>query len=319
MNAFVLFLSEGFECAEKPNGRQAVTQKGFFCWVGFVPAQNRDVLHCPTWASSVSKIKAAAESQQLYRPLDQEPVTASRPLACCLFDVLKQFIFVMISKRMRTAIKQARYTLSAEGPSRPAALPSLFYFISLGFWLMSVTANGNKMLVRVCAVAWEHRLWYIVRPFASVSWLPCHRLHVYWLGVNKARASTYFALAPLCKKVMLPLKWSDILSANKNAFVVMPASLLFFFLHCVWSAVWRRVVVFTLTLIVIVGNKLKGEGKKNKWCQLLTLPAGCLGDFSLLSVMLTSDSGIYLCIWRSLCVTAFKPSCVGSLLQACHL
>lgn len=137
--------------------------------------------------------------RQLHRPLDQTSVTASLFLARCPFDVFKQFIFVIISKQRHAAIKRARCTLSAEGPSQPATLHSLFYFISLGFWLMSVTATGNKMLVRVCAVASEHRLWYIVRPFASVSWLPCHRLHVYWLGVNKARACAYTALACFAK------------------------------------------------------------------------------------------------------------------------
>lgn len=149
----------------------------------------------------------SSADEQLRRPLDQTPVTASLLLARCPFDVFKQFIFVIISKGRRAAIKRARYTLSAKGPSHPATLHSLFYFISLGFWLMSVTATGNKMLVRVCAVASERRLWYIVRPFASVSWLPCHRLHVYWLGVNKARALHLFRPRLLLQKVKLPLMW----------------------------------------------------------------------------------------------------------------
>lgn len=137
------------------------------------------------------------------------------------------------------------------GPSHPATLRSLFYFISLGFWLMSVTATGNKMLVRVCAVASERRLWYIVRPFASVSWLPRHWLHVYWLGVNKARASTYFTLASFCKRWGFLWCGSDTLSGNINAFVVVSASLLapffyFFLASCVqrgaavplWFSLW---------------------------------------------------------------------------------
>lgn len=137
--------------------------------------------------------------KQHYHPLNSTSVAESLLPACRPFDVFKQFIFVIISKRRRVAIKRVRCTLSAEGPPQSATLHSLFYFISLGFWLMSVTATGNKMLVRVCAVALEHQLWYIVRPFASVSWLPCHWLHVYWLGVNKARASAYFALASFAK------------------------------------------------------------------------------------------------------------------------
>lgn len=57
------------------------------------------------------------------------------------------------------AIKHARYTVSAEGPSRRSARArSLFCFISFGFGLMSVTATGNKMLVRVCTVASERWL-----------------------------------------------------------------------------------------------------------------------------------------------------------------
>lgn len=35
--------------------------------------------------------------------------------------------------------------------------------------------------------------------------------------------------------------------------------------------------------------------------------------------MLTSDSAVYLCIWLSLCASAFMSSCVGSSLWACHL
>ncbi len=223
---------------------QAVTQKSYFC---------RAVLFLP----KTELIIPYQNMLQQSRPLDQTPAMASLRLARCPFDVFKQFIFVIISKRRRAAIKRARYTLSAEGPSQPATLHSLFYFISLGFWLMSVTATGNKMLVRVCAVASERRLWYIVRPFASVSWLPCHWLHVYWLGVNKARASTYFALASFCKRWGFLWCGSDTLSGNINAFVVMSASLLAPFLHCVCSAVRRRAVVFTLTLVVIVANKLK--------------------------------------------------------------
>lgn len=137
-----------------------------------------------------------------------------------LFDVFKQFIFVIISKRRRVAIKHRRCTLSAEGPSQPATLHSLFYFISLGFWLMSVTATGNKMLVRVCAVASERRLWYIVRPFASVSWLPRHRLHVYWLGVNKARGLRLFRLRLLCKRWGFLWCWCRTFWGNINARVL---------------------------------------------------------------------------------------------------
>lgn len=74
------------------------------------------------------------------------------------------------------------------------------------------------------------------------------------------------------------------------------------------------------TLSVVVGNKLKVWGKeKNKWCQLLTLPAGCLGDFILLSVMLTSTSTVYLCIWLSSRVSTFRSLRVGLSLWACHL
>lgn len=132
------------------------------------------------------------------------------------------------------------------GPLNPATLHSLFYFISLGFWLMSVTATGNKMLVRVCAVASERRLWYIVRPFASISWLPRYRLHVYWLGVNKARASTYFVLASFAKRWGFLWCGSDTLSGDINAFVVVSASLLaplfflFFFFLCIVCAPQRE-------------------------------------------------------------------------------
>lgn len=139
----------------------------------------------------------------------------------------------------------ARSPLSAEGPSQPATLHSLFYFISLGFWLMSVTATGNKMLVRVCAVASERRLWYIVRPFASVSWLPCHRLHVYWLGVNKAKGGLrLFRPRLLCKRWGFLWCGSDTLSGNINACVVMSALLLatfsFFCIMCAvhWFSLW---------------------------------------------------------------------------------
>lgn len=45
----------------------------------------------------------------------------------------------------------------------PSVLHSSFYFIFPGFsGLMSVTATGNKMLVSICAVASQQRLWYIV-------------------------------------------------------------------------------------------------------------------------------------------------------------
>lgn len=221
-----------------------MTQKGYFLlsWVCPCPKLRCAASSHLNIQSLKNKSSCRNISQELYRPLDQTPVTASRPLACRLFDVLKQFIFVIISKRRRVAIKHARYTLSAEGPSRPAAPPSLFYFISLGFWLMSVTANGNKMLVRVCAVAWEHRLWYIVRPFASVSWLPCHRLHVYWLGVNKARASTYFALPSFGKKVMLPLKWKRYFVRQQKCICcrVSFTPFFFFFALCVRCSVEAR-------------------------------------------------------------------------------
>lgn len=187
-------------------------------------------------------------------------------MACCPFDVFKQFIiFVIISKRRRAAIKQAKvHTLSRGGPLTPprCAFLILFYLFWF-FWLMSVTATGNKMLVRVCAVASEPRLWYIVRPFASVSWLPRHRPHVYWLGVNKAKGLCLFPLS-------LPLQKGDasfdveaiLLSGNINAFccsVSFAPSLLAFFysLHRVRTIVQRRFLVFTLTLIVIVENKLK--------------------------------------------------------------
>lgn len=146
------------------------------------------------------------------------------------------------------AIKRGRCALSAEGPSQPAKPHSLFYFISLGFsffsfffGLMSVTATGNKMLVRVCAVASQRRLWYIVRPFASVSWLPRHRLHVYWLGVNKARARRLFRLCFLCERWGFLWCGGDALSGNINACVIMSALLrgpfvvFFFFLHYGWS------------------------------------------------------------------------------------
>lgn len=187
-----------------------------------------------------------------HRPLVHTSVTASLLPARCPFDVFKQFIFVIISKRRRTAIKRASCTLSAEGPSQTATLHSLFYFISLGFWLMSVTATGNKMLVRVCVVASERRLWYIVRPFASVSWLPRHRLHVYWLGVNKARASTYFSPSLPLQKVRLPLMWKRYIVKQhkrmccKVSFAPSPLFCIVCAVHC-WA----------VTLIVIVGNKLK--------------------------------------------------------------
>lgn len=182
--------------------------------------------------------------KQHHRP----PTPDTRLLtAHCPFDVFKQFIFVIISKRRRAAIKRVRCTLSAEGPCESATLHSLFYFISLGFWLMSVTATGNKMLVRVCAVASERRLWYIVRPFASVSWLPCHRLHVYWLGVNKARGLRLFHPRFLCKRWGFLWCGSDTLSGNINACVVMSALLLapFFCIVCaalcggaLWFSIW---------------------------------------------------------------------------------
>lgn len=141
--------------------------------------------------------------------------------------------------------------------SQPRRIPYSILSL-LVFWLLSVTATGNKMLVRVCAVALEHQLWYIVRTFASISWLPCHWLHVYWLGVNKARASAYFALAFLLQKVRLPLMWKRyIVREHKRmccnvSFAPSP-------LFCIVCAVQCGgcAVVFTLTRIVNVKNKLK--------------------------------------------------------------
>lgn len=134
---------------------------------------------------------------------------------------------------MREVCALSRGALSAS----QAAFLILFYLSwFFFFWLMSVTATGNKMLVRVCAVASQRRLWYIVRPFASVSWLPCHRLHVYWLGVNKARALRLFRLCFLCESWGFLWCGGDALSGNINACVVMSALLLGpLFLHCRWS------------------------------------------------------------------------------------
>lgn len=58
--------------------------------------------------------------EQLRRPLDQTPVTASLLLARCPFDVFKQFIFVIISKGWR-----ARGTHSQpRGPlTQPRCIP----------------------------------------------------------------------------------------------------------------------------------------------------------------------------------------------------
>lgn len=143
------------------------------------------------------------------------------------------------------------------GPLSPLlAVRSIFFFISLGFWLMSVTATGNKMLVRVFTVALERRLWYIVKPFASVSWLPCHRVHVYWLRVNKAKASSYFTPASFAKGEAAFDVEAMLLSGIVNAFVVASALLLappLFFLHCMWSCgtLWVSHLWLLLSLLGI--------------------------------------------------------------------
>lgn len=126
------------------------------------------------------------------------------------FDVFLNNLY-LLSCQSRGVHVRCRFP--AEGPPSPPSPPSpppaslnpLFYLISLGFWLMSVTATGNKMLVRVCAVASQRRLWYAVRPSAAVSWLLCHRVHVYWLGVNKARPRALAPPSPPLQKVKLPL------------------------------------------------------------------------------------------------------------------
>lgn len=120
--------------AEKSKDRQAVTQTSYFySLVLFLPKTER---HNPAKTSCGSNKKPAAELCHVCRQAASSPPRPenhqSKPASSSL-DVFKQFIFVIISKKRRAAIKRARCTLSAEGPTQPATLHSLFYFISLGF------------------------------------------------------------------------------------------------------------------------------------------------------------------------------------------
>lgn len=77
--------------------------------------------------------------------------TISAATACfhfpAAFDVFKQFIFVIISKRgVRFFSKGAGECRKAAGPSKGFVSHSTLS--SSLFWLMSVTATGNKLLVR---------------------------------------------------------------------------------------------------------------------------------------------------------------------------
>lgn len=157
--------------------------------------------------------------------------------SCYQFDAFK---CLLSYQRQRAAIKHARYAVSAERPPSPSRLSararSWFCFIYSGFWLMSVTATGNKMLVRVCAVALERWLWYIVWPFAGVSWLPRRGAHVYWFGVKKARTSTYFAAFSLVKGEGLLWCRSDTFVGRRNHIccgVSVAPSFFFFCTLCV--------------------------------------------------------------------------------------
>lgn len=122
---FLLSLSKGSEyflrCgfADEPRSRQAVTQKGYFLQSGFVSAKKKK-------KGSIIPLKHPAKScrrilsQNLYRPLDQTPVTASLLLACCPFDVFKQFIFSYHIKADACGYQTRKvHTLSRGGPLTP--------------------------------------------------------------------------------------------------------------------------------------------------------------------------------------------------------
>lgn len=102
------------------------------------------------------------------------------------------------------------------------------------------------------------------------------------------------------QKVRLPLMWKRyIVGQHKRMCCNVSFASSHLFALCVqytvrlWFSLWLLLSLFG------VNWRCK---KKNKWCQLLTLPAGSLGDFILLSVTLTSDS-MYLCI--SVCFYVF--------------
>lgn len=170
---------------------------------------------------------------------------------------------------------------------------SWFFFLFFFFGLMSVTATGNKMLVRVCAVASQRRLWYIVRPFASVSWLPRHRLHVYWLGVNKARALRLFRLCFLCE-VRLPLMWWRCIVRQHKcvyynvSFAPRPFCCCFFALRLKWRS--RDALWWLLSSLFGINSRFKKK-------QTVPITYITTRHSGWPDVILTSNASTYLCIW----------------------
>lgn len=159
INVLVLLGSVHFQCrhAEKPKDTQAVTQKSYFCFVCFCFCQKLNSASSSHLKHPVARIKKKKEVKKpqhhviisrlrtckLHRHLDQTPrhsKSASSPLPIWCF--FKQFIFVIISKRRRAAIKRVRYTLSAEGPSQPshAAFLILFYLS----WFLTNVSNSYR-------------------------------------------------------------------------------------------------------------------------------------------------------------------------------